>query len=36
MLLKPVTVAEGSKAWIVFARADAGNVGSNLTQDMDV
>jgi hypothetical protein len=33
---KPVTVAKSSKAWIVFVRADAGTVGSNLTQGMDV
>jgi hypothetical protein len=32
----PVTVAERSKAWTVFARADAGTVGSNPPQGMDV
>jgi hypothetical protein len=32
----PVKVAQGSKAWIVFARADAVIVGSNPTQGMDV
>jgi hypothetical protein len=32
----PVTVAERSKAWTVFARADAGTVGWNPTQDMNV
>jgi hypothetical protein len=31
-----VTVAARSKAWTVFARSDAGIVGSNLTQGMDV
>jgi hypothetical protein len=33
---QPVTVAERSKAWTVFARSEAGIVGSNPTQDMDV
>jgi hypothetical protein len=33
---EPVTVAEQSKACTVFARSEAGIVGSNLTQDMDV
>jgi hypothetical protein len=33
---KPVTVAERSKAWTVFSRSDAGIVGSNTTQGMDV
>jgi hypothetical protein len=28
----PVTVAERSKAWTVFARSDAGIVGSNPTE----
>jgi hypothetical protein len=28
----PVTVAERSKAYTVFARSEAGIVGSNLTQ----
>jgi hypothetical protein len=32
----PVTVAERSKTWTVFARADTGTVGSNTTQGMDV
>jgi hypothetical protein len=32
----PVTVAKQSKALIVFARADAGTVGSNPTHAMDV
>jgi hypothetical protein len=32
----PVTVAERSKACTVFARSEAGIVGSNLTQGMDV
>jgi hypothetical protein len=32
----PVTVAERSKAWTVFARADTGTVGSDPTQGMDV
>jgi hypothetical protein len=31
-----VTVAERSKEWTVFIRADAGTVGSNPTQGMDV
>jgi hypothetical protein len=31
-----VTVAERSKACAVFARSEAGMVGSNLTQGMDV
>jgi hypothetical protein len=35
-VVKPVTLAERSKAWAVFARADAGTVGSNLTLGMDV
>jgi hypothetical protein len=33
---KPVTVAERSEACIVFARSEAGIVGSNPTQGMDV
>jgi hypothetical protein len=33
---KPVTVAQRSKACTVFARSEAGIVGSNPTQDMDV
>jgi hypothetical protein len=32
----PVTVAERSKAWTVFFRADAGTMGSNPTLGMDV
>jgi hypothetical protein len=31
-----VTVAERSKAWTVFARSEAGIVGSNPKQHMDV
>jgi hypothetical protein len=34
--LEPVTVAERSEACIVFARSEAGIVGSNPTQGMDV
>jgi hypothetical protein len=33
---EPVTVAERSKAWTVFARSEVGIVGSNPTQGMDV
>jgi hypothetical protein len=36
MYNRPVTVAEPSKAWTVFARSEAGIVGSNLTKGMDV
>jgi hypothetical protein len=32
----PITVAEWSKALTVFARSDAGIVGSYATQGMDV
>jgi hypothetical protein len=32
----PATGAARSKAWTVFARSDAGIVGSNPTQGMDV
>jgi hypothetical protein len=32
----PVTVAERSKACTVFARSEAGTVGSNSTQGVDV
>jgi hypothetical protein len=32
----PVTVAERSKACTVFARSEAGIMGSNPTQGMDV
>jgi hypothetical protein len=35
-LHEPVTVAEGSKTCNVFARSEAGIVGSNPTQGMDV
>jgi hypothetical protein len=35
-LFMPVTVAERSKACTVFARSEAGTVGSNTTQGMDV
>jgi hypothetical protein len=35
-LQSPVTVAERSKAYTVFARSEAGIVGSNPTQCMDV
>jgi hypothetical protein len=34
-LIGPVTVAECSKACTVFARSEAGIVGSNPTQGMD-
>jgi hypothetical protein len=33
---EPVTVAESSKACTVFARSEAGIVGSNPIQGMDV
>jgi hypothetical protein len=33
---RPVTVAERSKACTVFARSEAGILGSNPTQGMDV
>jgi hypothetical protein len=33
---KPVTVAEPSKAYIVFAGSEVGIVGSNPTQGMNV
>jgi hypothetical protein len=33
---RQITVAERSKACTVFARSEAGNVGSNPTQGMDV
>jgi hypothetical protein len=32
----PVTVAERSKACAVFARSEAGTMGSNPTQGMDI
>jgi hypothetical protein len=32
----PITVAALSKAWTVFARSNAGIVGSNPTQGVDV
>jgi hypothetical protein len=35
-ILVPITVAARSKAWTVFARSDAGIVGSNPAQGMDV
>jgi hypothetical protein len=35
-LLLLVTVTARCKAWAVFARSNAGIVGSNPTQDMDV
>jgi hypothetical protein len=35
-LLMPVTVAERSKACIVFTRLETGIVGSNPTQNMDI
>jgi hypothetical protein len=34
--VSPITVAAWSKAWTVFAGSNAGIVGSNPTQDMDV
>jgi hypothetical protein len=34
--LEPVTVAERSEAWNVFALSNTGIVGSDLTQGMDV
>jgi hypothetical protein len=34
--LRPVTVADRSKACTVFARSEAGIVGSNSAQGMDV
>jgi hypothetical protein len=34
--LEPVTVAERSRAYTVFAFSEAGTVGSNSTQGMDV
>jgi hypothetical protein len=36
VVVMPVYVAEQSKAWAVFPLSDAGIVGSNLTQGMDV
>jgi hypothetical protein len=33
---QPITVAARSKAWTVFARPNAGIMGSNPTQGMDV
>jgi hypothetical protein len=35
-VVEPVTVAERSKACTVFDRSEAGIVGSNLTQGVDV
>jgi hypothetical protein len=34
--LSPITVAAQFKAWTVFARSNAGIMGSNPTQGMDV
>jgi hypothetical protein len=34
--IRPITVAARSKIWTVFARSNAGIVGSNPTQAMDV
>jgi hypothetical protein len=34
--MPPVTVAERSEAFTVFARSEAGIVGSNSTKGMDV
>jgi hypothetical protein len=34
--IQPITVAERSKAWTVFARSDAGIEGSNPIQGMDI
>jgi hypothetical protein len=36
MNLWPITVAAPPKAWTAFARSNAGIVGSNPTQNMDV
>jgi hypothetical protein len=36
MYIRPVTVAERSKACTVFARSEVGIVGSKPTQGMDV
>jgi hypothetical protein len=36
MQYKPVTVAAESKAWTIFDRSNAGIVGSDLIQGMDV
>jgi hypothetical protein len=35
-MIEPITVAALSKASTVFARSNAGIVGSNATQGMDV
>jgi hypothetical protein len=35
-MISPVTVAEGSRACTVFVRSEAGIMGSNPTQGMDV
>jgi hypothetical protein len=35
-IIRPVTVAERSKAWTLFARSESGIVGSNPSQGMDV
>jgi hypothetical protein len=34
--MPPITVAERSKAWTVFAGADEGDRGSNPIEGMDV
>jgi hypothetical protein len=36
MVIWPITLAEQSKAWTVFARSNAGIVGLNPTLGMDV
>jgi hypothetical protein len=36
VIIEPITVASRSKAWTIFARSNAGIVGSNPTQGMDV
>jgi hypothetical protein len=35
-MYRPITVAARSKAWTVYARSNAGIVGSNPTRGMDV
>jgi hypothetical protein len=35
-IVEPITVAARSEAWSVFANSNAGIVGSNPTQGMDV
>jgi hypothetical protein len=34
--MAPTTVAARSNAWTAFARSNAGIVGSNTTQDVDI